>query len=342
MPEGERTEEPTLLSVVVPVYSGASYLEELCRRVAAVREGWARVRAPVALHELILVDDNAIDESPELLDRLSAERDWVRVLHLSRNYGQHPATIAGILHSSGDWVATLDEDLQHPPEQLEAMLRLAVSEERDIVYAAPKGATHKKLVRDLGSRLYKRLISVLAGNRNVSLFNSFRMLRGSVARAASSVCGHETYFDVALSWFSLRVGLLELEIVDERVSSGQRSGYSFRKLLSHARRLLLSAQVKTLRAGALIGVLAMSFGFLFASYITAQELLFPGSFGQKGWGSLMVVNLVFGGAALFLIGAVLEYLAVLVLRAQGKPVFFVIDRSGDARIAEFFGRGTAP
>jgi hypothetical protein len=77
----------------------------------------------------------------------------------------------------------------------------------------------------------------------------------------------------------------------------------------------------------------MLVALFFATFITATEIINPGSFGAPGWGSLMVSQMFFGGLTLFLVGAVLEYVAVLVLRAQGKPVFFVIDRSQDARIA---------
>ncbi|MEN9855628.1 MAG: hypothetical protein RLZZ157_754, partial [Pseudomonadota bacterium] len=115
------------LSVIVPVYSGEAYLRPLLLRLEAVRMGWREQGAPFQLNEVILVDDSAVDGSPALVDALAREYSWVVPLHLMRNFGQHPATIAGILYSSGDWVVTMDEDLQHPPEDIEAMLRQAVT-----------------------------------------------------------------------------------------------------------------------------------------------------------------------------------------------------------------------
>jgi glycosyltransferase involved in cell wall biosynthesis len=188
---------PVSISIIVPVYSGSKYLVLLLQELEALRLRWDGEQAPMRLVEVILVDDAAVDESPAIIDRLAAEKRWVTALHLSRNFGQHPATIAGILHSAGDWVVTLDEDLQHPPSQIEALLRQAVRSGSDVVYAKPEGAVHEKYSRDLASRLYKRMIVLFSGNRNVPLFNSFRLIRGTVARAASSVCGHDTYFDIA-------------------------------------------------------------------------------------------------------------------------------------------------
>jgi glycosyltransferase involved in cell wall biosynthesis len=111
------------LSIVVPVYSGENFLRDLLSAVQDLRNSWVEKDAPIQLTELIFVDDNAIDNSAVIIDDIASEHDWVVALHLSRNFGQHPATIAGILHSSGDWVVTLDEDLQHPPSHIADMIR---------------------------------------------------------------------------------------------------------------------------------------------------------------------------------------------------------------------------
>src|SRR5882672_7517570 len=103
-----------------------------------------------------------------------------------------PATIAGILHTSGDWVVTLDEDLQHSPARIEDLLRKAIIHRSDIVYANAETRVHQSHLRDVGSRLYKHVMKLMTGNPNVTAFNSFRLIRGDVARAASSTCGHDT------------------------------------------------------------------------------------------------------------------------------------------------------
>lgn len=324
-----------LVSLVVPVYSGADYLAELVASIAQLREAWISDRAPLHLEEVVFVNDDSVDESAVVLSTLSEGRAWMRVLHLSRNFGQHPATIAGILHTCGDWVVTLDEDLQHPPEYIPAMLKVAVADQLDIVYAHALEGVHESAIRDLGSRFMKRVTGVLAGDMSVSTFSSFRVMRGSIARSASRVCGHETYFDIALSWYSRRVGTSILPIKDRRFIEGKKSGYSLRKLMSHARRLIMSSRVKALRIGGYLGLAAMFFGFTFAAYVAVREFFHPGAFMARGWSSLIISNMVFSGMILFLISAALEYLSILVLRAQGKPTFFVIDRSDDVVIASY-------
>ncbi|MDQ3621403.1 MAG: glycosyltransferase [Verrucomicrobiota bacterium] len=103
------------VSTITPVYCGEQYLQELAGELAKVRREWEECHTPFRLVESILVNDAAIDSSPAMLESLAQEYPWIRVLTLSRNFGQHPATISGILHSTGDWVITLDEDYSMNP-----------------------------------------------------------------------------------------------------------------------------------------------------------------------------------------------------------------------------------
>ncbi|MEM7167744.1 MAG: glycosyltransferase [Planctomycetota bacterium] len=332
--QAETTRAQTL-AVVVPVYSGQDYLAELVDELASVKSAWEQAGAPISLVEAIFVDDCSRDRSLTVLRELEEQHSWVRVVTLSRNFGQHPATVAGVLHSSADWIATLDEDLQHPPERIEELLRAAVFDERDVVYAHPKEHVHQSAVRDLGSRGYKGLLALLTGNKHIRSFNSFRLLRGSVARAAASVCGHETYFDIAIGWFTNAIGQIDLDIKDRRMIAGARSGYSIWRLLSHARRLIVSSQTKTLRIGGAVGVVAILIAFVMAintlvnRYTGTAELV-------QGWASTFLAILFFGGVSCFLLGVLLEYVTSVLLHAQGKPTYFAVDRTGDRTLREYF------
>lgn len=324
------------VSVVVPVYSGEAYLERLVLAAAALREEWQSQRAPVRLEELILVDDAAIDGSADVIDRLAAQHSWVTGLHLSRNFGQHPATIAGILHSAGDWVVTLDEDLQHPPSSIPSLLCTAVADRSDLVYGRPQKAVHKNFFRDFSSRASKVIVEFLSGNPAIMKANSFRLVRGTIARGAASVCGHDTYLDIALSWYTQRITTLDLELKDERFIRTGRSGYSFKSLISHGRRLIFSSQLKPLRLAMLMGVLAVMASLASGVWVLLKKLLNPASIDIQGWASLFISVSFFGGVTIFLLGVMIEYLSVLVMRAHGKPLFFTIDRTRDGELKDFF------
>ena len=328
--------ETIKLSVVVPVYSGTDYLESLAQQLNTIRSQWIENNAPISLSEAVFVDDAAIDNSLEVLNSLSKKYPWITVLSLSRNFGQHPATEAGILYTSGDWVVTLDEDLQHPPALIEALLIKAVTDHCDIVYANPEHAVHQNLIRDLGSRVYKRLIARLTGIKTIPLINSFRLIRGTIARAASSVCSHDTYLDIALTWFTERIGFVQTDLKDQRLINSGKSGYNLRKLLSHARRMILSTQTKALRIGGLLGILTFFLSLTFGSYIFLNAIFGWSVITVQGWASIIVISSFLGGMSLLLISIVIEYMSIILLHTQGKPTFFVVDRSTDKLLLDYF------
>ena len=332
----------TMISVVVPVYCGANYLEALTAALDELRREWLEQGAPFLLAETIFVDDAAIDDSGPLIDRLALKYPWVVPLHLSRNFGQHPATIVGILHSSGDWVVTMDEDLQHRPEVIATLLRKAVTEHADIVYANPASGVHDAAIRDWSSRSFKRLMQWLTDNPNLSSFNSFRLIRGPVARAAASVCSHDTYLDITLGWFTQSIRAIRIEMKDERYIKTKRSGYSLKSLLSHGWRMIFSSQIKLLRIGSVLGLAAMVLSVLAAIYFLLVKLFSPADIAVEGWTSLFLAITFFGGLSAFMLGIVLQYLSSMILKVHGKPTFFTIDRSGDATVARWLAEHPDP
>ena len=322
------------VSTVTPVYAGAATLTSLVEALAKERQAWEDAGLPLRLVEAIFVDDGSKDGSADVLRELGAKYDWVRPVTLGRNYGQHPATIAGTLHTSGDWVVTLDEDLQHPPRHILSLLVQALVESADIIYARPAGVVHQRIwYRDLSSRIAKRVVAHLAGNPNVRLFNSFRLMRGQVARAAAAVSVHDTYLDMLIAWFSDRVGAVDLPLADQRADM-EPSSYNLRKLLSHVRRLVMSARTDYSRIGAAIGAIGVTVGVALSAYSLIAYWLSPVNLQAPGWMSLFVTIIFFGGLSALLIGILFEYFSTVLKHAQGKPSFFVVDRSTDDSLVD--------
>ena len=325
------------VSFIIPIYTGEEFLDRMIESVKNVRNAWDKENSPLRLNELILVDDAAIDGSGDIIDSLAAKEPWIVALHLSRNYGQHAATIAGILHSSGDWIVTLDEDLQHPPERVEELLFHAVGNHFDVVYARPiAGTVHGKKWRDGSSKHMKRLMEWLTGTPTLHLVNSFRLMRGSMARAAASVCTHNTYFDIALTWFTQRVSGFEMALRDDRFVQTGKSGYNFGKLVAHAYRMLFSSQLRFLTFGIWIGAALFFLSLIAGVFILALRVLVPNAIGAEGWTSLFLAVCMSTGLISAMIGLCLQYLSTLVLKAHGRPTFFTINRSRDVHILRWF------
>ena len=311
------------LSVVVPVYRGADTLDALVAELAPLTK---RFRTPqgrrARIAEVILVHDCGPDASDVAIRRLAAEHDWVRPVWLSRNFGQHAATLAGMASSGGDWVATLDEDGQHDPTFLGAMLDRAMEEQADVVYAAPVNPAPHGAFRNISSRWAKRTLRWLTGNRDAASFNSYRLVLGEIARSVAAYAGPGAYLDVALGWVARRIRTCPVRL---RAEGGRASGYRLRTLLSHYWHSVLTGGTRLLRAVSLFGLLLAAIGFVLAVVLVWMRA--TDSIALEGWTSLAVVSLISSGAVLLALGVVAEYLGVAVHMAMGRPLYVIVSDS---------------
>jgi len=317
------------VSIVVPVYSGERYLSKLVTEISELISRWEKADVQIVVSEAIFVLDSPIDGSRAVLETLATSHSWVRLVDLSRNFGQHSATVAGILYSSGDWVVTLDEDLQHRPGEIETLLRAACKNQDDVVYAHPKDWVHGGGYRDRISRLVKSVISYLSGNPFVLSFNSFRLIRGDVARAAASICAQHTYFDVALTWFTQRIGRISIQMNDDRYVAGKKSGYRLATLIQHAKRLIMTSDFRVLRFTTFLSIVVFVTCIAYAGWVLFLRFFAGHPIEVEGWTSLMVVMLAFISLAVFMLGLIIEFVYLSMLQLQGKPAFFVVNRGSD-------------
>jgi hypothetical protein len=315
------------LSVVVPVYNAGSALTEAVREVLAVTDRLEL--APdvvVRLDEVVLVCDNpalpvAERERVRALEQLDRR---VRVLWLTRNFGQHPATVAGIVSTGGDWITTMDEDGQHDPAQIPAMLRTAAGEGVPLVYAKPTNPPPHGAVRNAGSRAAKALFRVMSGSRGQ--FHSFRLIEGSVARSACAYMGDSVYLDVAMNWSCGDGAQCPMEMRSE----GSPSSYNYRRLLSHFWRMVLSTGSRPLRLVAVLGLTVALTGLAVALFV-AQRRLTGAYEATPGWASEFVTQLLLFGGVFITLATVAEYVSFAVRNSIGKPLY-VIAEHADARV----------
>lgn len=313
------------LSVVVPVYQGAKTLTEVVSELEQYTEEFGTTdghRAVVA--EVLLVHDHGPDDSPAVMRELGEKYSWVRTLWLSRNYGQHAATLAGMASSGGDWVLTMDEDGQHDPAFIGDLLDAAMRQQASVVYAQPTNPPPHGALRNAASRGSKRLIELGLGGTDTSKYQSYRLVLGEVARSTAAFAGAGVYLDVALGWVSGEAGTCP---VTSRQELGRASGYSTRRLLSHFWRMVLSSGTRGLRAVSFLGVTFAAVGLLFALGLAIMRIA-GGESVPAGWTSLIVIVLVGTGAILFSLGIIAEYIGVAVNMAMGKPAYLIVSDPG--------------
>jgi glycosyltransferase involved in cell wall biosynthesis len=314
--------EPALeVSLVVPVYQGERTLALLAEEVQhlTVVQATPLGRSFRAV-ELVLVHDGALDASADVMKALAERFAFVRPIWLSRNFGQHAATFAGLASTIGQWVITLDEDGQQDPRDIGRMLDAALQGRTRLVYAQPTNAPPHGLVRNIFSSIAKWTFATALG-ANIGRFNSFRLIEGEVARSVAAYAGPNVYLDVALSWV---VGAAERCPVLLREERGRRSGYTPRRLIRHFWQLVLSSGTLPLRLIALLGFASIVFAILFSALQVWNRL--HDEIPVQGWTSTMIVLCLFGGLTLVSIGIIAEYLGFSVSMAMGKPAYLIVSR----------------
>ena len=310
------------VSIVVPVYQGELTLEALLAEIEPLvapqqTPGGAFFR----VSEVMLVHDGAIDRSDTVISALASKLPFVTPIWLSRNFGQHPATLAGMASTNGEWVVTLDEDGQHDPADIAKMVDVGIALDAQLVYAKPTNEPPHGFVRNTFSGLAKWTFKNLLGHSHIGEFNSFRLVKGEIARGTAAYCGHGVYLDVALSWVVARAAHCPVALRTER---GRPSAYSYRKLLHHFWNLVLTSGTGPLRFVAVLGIASMLLGIAMSAYAVWARL--TGTVEVPGWASLLIVVSLFSGLTLFSLGVLAEYLGVALTMALGKPLYLITSR----------------
>jgi undecaprenyl-phosphate 4-deoxy-4-formamido-L-arabinose transferase len=214
-----------MVSVVVPVYNSETTLRELVSRLAVV------LPRTTDSFEVVLVNDGSRDGSWQTIVELAQAYSFVRGLDLQHNYGQHNALLAGIRAARGNSIVTMDDDLQHPPEELPRLLT-ALTDDVDVVYGRPRTLAHP-LWRNLASRLARFLLENVMGVEAAGHFSAFRAFRAELRSAFANFRGPILFIDALLAQSTRR---FKWVTVEHRPRQG-RSSYSLGKLVRFALRM---------------------------------------------------------------------------------------------------------
>ena len=313
--------QPYLLSVVIPVYNGASSIERL---VNALKDGLG-LGAPF---EVVLVNDGSRDLSDAACHRLlAAQVVPTTYVNLSRNYGEHNAVMAGLAHARGAWIVTIDDDFQNPPSEVAKLVRFAQDSGRDVVYSIYKTRRHSTW-RRWGSQFANGVAGVLMDKPSGLYLSSFRCMKQWVAQEAIRYTGPYPYIDGLILQVTQNLGQIEVE---HAARATGRSNYTLRRLVRLWLHLAVNFSIMPLRASTLLGLFMSALGFFFFLYIMIDYLLHGAP--VEGWASLMSAVALFAGAQLVMLGLIGEYIGRIHLTANGKPQYVVRDahRHGDGK-----------
>jgi undecaprenyl-phosphate 4-deoxy-4-formamido-L-arabinose transferase len=290
------------------VYNSAEILPHLVERLAPV------LRVQGVPHELVLVNDGSRDASWNTILDLAARNPWVRGLCMMRNYGQHNALLAGIRAARFDTTLTMDDDLQHPPEELPRVLA-RLTDDVDVVYGPPEQEQHG-LLRDLASVITKLALQSTMGAETSRMASALRVFRTQLRDAFADYHSPFVSIDVLLTWATTRFAA-------ERVRHDPRtigqSNYTFGKLARHALNMMTGFSVLPLQLGSIVGFAFTVFGLAVLAYVLGRFVLTGSS--VAGFPFLASIIAIFSGAQLFALGVIGEYLARMHFRLMEKPTY---------------------
>ena len=301
---------PRGFSVVVPVYNSAGMLPELTARLVPVL---AALDTP---HEIILVNDGSQDASWEVVQHLAAGHACVRGICMMRNYGQHNALLAGIRAARFDTILTMDDDLQHPPEELPKLIA-TFRKGYDVVYAIPVKMRHG-LLRDLASLITKLTLQGAMGVEAARTVSAQRAFRTRLRGAFANFNGSFVNIDVLLTWGATTFGAVHLEHLPRRAGE---SNYTVRKLFRHAVNMMTGFSVLPLQIASLLGFACSFFGVAVLLYVLAGY--FTMGSPVAGFPFLASIIAIFSGVQLFALGIIGEYLARMHFRIMDRPPYAV-------------------
>lgn len=298
------------MSVVIPVYNGSGTIRDLCARLEKT------LPELCDRHEIILIDDGSRDGSWDVIRDLASGSDGIRGIRLSRNAGQHNAVLCGIRAARYGIIVTIDDDLQHPPEEIHKLIE-RLGEGYDVVYGTPQKEQHG-FWRDLASRLTKLALQSAMGIATARDVSAFRAIRTFVREAFADYRNPYVSIDVLLTWGTSRFSSVRVRHEPRLVG---QSNYTFRKLVVHSFNMLTGFSVWPLQIASLIGFAFTLFGILVLMFVLGRYLVSGAA--VPGFAFLASIISLFSGAQLFAIGIIGEYLARMHFRSMERPPYVV-------------------
>jgi glycosyltransferase involved in cell wall biosynthesis len=310
--------ENVTLSIVIPVYNSAD-------TIGLVVNELVKLDVPDGL-EIVLVDDGSQDDSLSICQELVKNASLpITLVEHARNYGEHNAVLTGLRHTCGDYVITMDDDMQNPPSEVPTLLRKAQHSKNDVIYSYFEKKQHAAW-RNIGSWLANKTASWVLHKPNDLYLSSFRCMSRFIVDQIIRFEGPFPYIDGLIFQSTNKVGSV---LVEHHARSDNESSYTLSRLLRLWVSILINFSVLPLRAATVLGLVASVTGLLSVLVVFFLYLVFGTLI--PGYYSTLLAILLFSGIQVFILGLLGEYLGHAYLTVNRKPqsVVRVVSRTGD-------------
>ena len=302
-----------LISVVVPCYNEEEVLPKLygeLTRVAGLMD--------YVSFEYCFVDDGSSDGTADILRRLSREDGRVRFASFSRNFGKEAAMYAGLQMATGDYVAVMDADLQHPPEMLTEMYDAVRDGEYDCAAARRTSREGETAVRSGGSALFAKLMNALSDTEYVPGATDYRLMRRGMVDAVLSLQEVNRFTKGIFSWVGFKTKWIPFVSRDRAAGTTK---WSFIKLVRYSLDGMMAFSTKPLAFSSILGVISCVIAIIMLLVTVIKTLIFGNP--VAGYPTIVSLILLVGGLLMFFIGMLGQYLAKTYMEAKHRPVYII-------------------
>lgn len=305
-----------IISVISPVYRAENIIEKLVYEIIDV------MYQLDINYEIILVDDRSPDNSWEVMKQLSVKFPEVKSIRLSRNFGQHPAIMAGLSNAKGEWIVVMDCDLQDQPKEIRKLYIKAL-EGYDIVLASRR-LRQDGFFKKLFSKLFYKVFNYLSGIDVNSEVANFGIYHRKVISSILQIEDYIKFFPLFIKWVGYRATTVSVEHGEREFGS---SSYNFVKLFSLAFNTIISFSDKPLKIFTVLGFLISFVSVLFGFYFFVEAL--SGEIKEPGFSSLIISIWLLSGIIISTVGIVGLYLGKTFNQTKNRPVFIIDEKYGD-------------
>ena len=300
------------LSVVIPVYNSSECLVELMRRFDKVLSGLDHDS------ELIFIDDCSPDESWQVLQKLVGEYSNVTAVQLMRNFGQAKATLCGLALTTGEYVITMDDDLQHPPEEVPKLIQY-MEEHKGMDCAFGCFATKKHArYRNFASQIIRKVNGWSFRLPKDIHASTFRIMRNSVAKSVSA--NQTSCPSITALIYGTTQRVVSLPVQHNARYAG-RSNYTLSKQFRLAFDNICNVSMLPLQAVSVFGMGMCGCSLIYTLVILVRSVM--GNIAVPGWTTLTILVAFFSGIILLSLGVIGEYLVRVLREVRGEPQFVV-------------------
>jgi polyisoprenyl-phosphate glycosyltransferase len=298
------------LSIVSPVYQSEATLELLVSEIKKV------MNSMQVSYEIILVDDRSKDNSWSILQSISKKNVGVTAVRLSRNFGQHPAIMAGLSMSKGDWVVVLDCDLQDQPKEIVKLYEKAM-EDYDVVLAK-RVDRQDSFFKKTSSYLFSKSYKIFTDTHYDNEVANFGIYRKKVILSILEISDYIKFFPLFVKFVGFNVTSLDVEHANRKEG---KSSYSYSKLISLTFNTIISFSNKPLKLFVKFGLIISLLSFLVGAYY--MFLAFTGKIEVLGFSSIIISIWFLSGVIITTIGVCGIYLGKIFDQTKNRPVFII-------------------